>query len=136
MPIVNMSMDFDAAKDEAEKANKPAPNGTYTVQVKVIDCEVDGVARVDKNGAPFWLWKMNIVNNEDPNINGKYLSHFTYIPNGEDCSRCQPLMDIMQAAGLSWDGEFNTDDAVGVEFDVNLGASKDLKWNEIISFVA
>lgn len=135
MALVPMAVDFDAAKDEAEKASQPAPNGTYRLQVKVIDCEVDGVARTDKNGAPFWLWKLNVVNHEDPNVNGKYVSHFTYIPNGEDCSRCQPLIDIMTAAGLRWDGEFDTNDAVGAEFDANLGTSKDGKWNEIVSFV-
>lgn len=134
--LVNMGMDFNAAKAEAEKANKPAPNGTYSLQVKVIDCAKDEVQRVDKNGAPYWLWQMNIVNHEDPNINGKYVSHFTYIPNGEDCSRCQPLMDIMGACGLTWDGEFETNDANGVIFDANLGTTKDGAWNEIVSFVA
>lgn len=137
MTVVNMGTDFNKAAEESAEASKPAPGGTYELQVKEVSAlRKDGSEYIDKNGNPFLMWFSQIVGTGNPNIDGKFVNLMTYIPHNGDFSQVDRLVNICKAVGKPWEGEsFDTDDYGNLTFKANIIISKDGKWNEIESFV-
>lgn len=128
MAVITPDIDFAAAKEESDRAMLPAEAGIHKLQVMDLK---DGNA----NGRDYTQAVLTIVESHNPDWNGKKINYFFNLPEGGNMKGAWKLINIMEAAGVSWTvGQpFDTDELKGKFVQANV--SVDGKYNNIASFV-
>lgn len=130
MTRVNMGVDFSAAQVEAEKQMAPIPDGTYELQVKEIK---GGVTQM---GIPRLGFTLELVNCENPDLNGKGVYYSSNLPHQGSMKGVGFLVNLLSALGKPWTGqELDTDSLIGARCRANLVKQKNNNFSEIKSFV-
>lgn len=105
MPEIEIGIDFDTA----EKMSGPMPDGDYDVQC--IDASLGETGPNSKNpGTPKIDWQFEVINNSNPDYNGRRLFSTTVISQSGSGS----LVALTKALGKPWKGtKISTDDYLG-----------------------
>lgn len=117
MAVIDIGMDFETAEKDADIS--PLPNDDYRFQVK--DYELGESGENSKvPGRPKINWQLQIVENENPDFNGRIIFYNTSLPwtnpnTGEfDSGGMSFLTKLAQSVGVTWEGtQFDPDALVG-----------------------
>lgn len=124
--MIEMGIDFNAAQKESEAAMQPAPADIYTLQVTDVE---EGV---NKSGGPRLTYKMEIVANSNPKLNGKKMMFFTNT-TGPGVGF---LTEMLTKFKCPWKGtSFDERAPIGKQAKANVVVSDCGKYNNIKSWV-
>ena len=135
MPVIDLGMTCDDAVTESSKAFTPLPSGSY--KMTCTDCELG----TSGNGRPRLAFTFSVIENENPDYNGKTLKYFTPLPHNGNNSGIGFLTNVCVALGKPWNGSsIDTADYSGRACQANVvedpatdGSGK--VYNKIKSFV-
>jgi|TARA_R100001530_G_scaffold87069_1_gene60622 hypothetical protein len=134
MPVIDLGISNEDATTEANKGFEPLPTGTYTLNC--TGCELGTSA----NGRPRLTFDFAVVDNPNPDFNGKTLKYFTPLPHQGNNSGIGFLTSVCVALGKPWNGtSLDTSDYPGRQCGANVveAPSQDGTkiFNNIKSFV-
>jgi len=132
MPQVNIGQTMTDTEEYIKKENEPVPAGPYTF--RVVSVEVS----TSKKQNPMLVWSLDIIENPNPDYNGKSVKHYAVLP-GEGQTKVgfalKNLIDICKAVNKPYTGtSLTTEEYIGLTCKANVSIG-DRGWNQIDSFV-
>ncbi len=129
MPLINLGMSFNEAKQEGERQKLKLTEGPYKLVCKVAK------TTESKKKTPQIEWLFEVVENTNPDFNGKELRKWTPLPHDGKVGGIGYLVEITEALGVPWDGRgFDLDACVGKICNANIELNDD-GFNNIKSFI-
>ncbi len=129
MPFIDLGMSFNEAKQEGERQKLKLTEGPYKLVCR------EAKAMESKKKTPQIEWLFEVVENTNPDFNGKELRMWTPLPHGGKTGGIGYVVEVTEALNVPWEGSrFDLDSCVGKTCNANIELNKD-GFNNIKSFI-
>lgn len=130
MPVIDLGMSFNEAKEEGERQKLKLTTGPYK-----LACREAKLGESKEKKTPQVAWLFEVVENQNSDFNGKQLRSWTSLPHDGKSGGIGYIVEITEALGVPWDGQsFELDACVGKMCNANVGLDKN-GYNVIESFI-
>lgn len=130
MPLLDLGVSYNEAKVEGDKQKLRLTIGQYKLMCKEV------ALKKSSKDTPQAEWSFDVVDNVNPDFNGKQLKTWTPLPVNGNLKGIGFLVDVTAALGKPWTGDkLNTDDYITKTCLANIIIDEKTGYNRIESFV-